>query len=239
MISLREFIMFAKREDVRDDDLRTVIWDPYNQKKIGGFTRVANQTELFFKAIPTEENNEFHAATTGVIQLGISTANYLTRYCSLSTRCIFGYDYSPVAIDHVSKKGVSGRLVNLNRINRNNDKQLDYHDVLKADLAASRAVLIIRTLEYLNPEAVKLLIFTLLDLSKPDTKFYLEIFTVNCKDTVKESSMREFHHNLEPGYIPSFFAPRTDIKFLSHSVSNDEHSEDDAIVERVILQKLV
>lgn len=202
---------------------------------------LSDQTELFFRAIPSEQKDEFDSSAEGVIQLGISTGNYLTQFCSLSTRRIIGYDYSQVAINHISEKGVTSRLVNLNETDINNDKRLGYHDLLEADLYVSRAVLIIRTLEYLNPEAVKLLIFSLLDFSKPGTKFYLEIFTANSKDAAKQSSMREFHHNLQPGYIPSFFAPRTDIKFLSHTVDKNEEKDkcsgDDTTVERVILEK--
>jgi hypothetical protein len=213
-------------------------WDDYNSSKANDKLAPKDQTSEFFKSIDshlyppqfldhdkeTETNIKSHSYKN-IIQLGISDAAYLTKL-NLSS-IIIGYDFSTKAVEHNKKKGVLTRHVDLNSIEISNNT-LAYADLLQSDLDSSNVVLMVRILEYLEAEALQLLIFFLINYSKPGTSFFIEIFS-------KDDEENFIHNNLKVGYVASFFAPRTDMEFNYHKKAFDTRNQGN--VESLIIQK--
>lgn len=231
------------KEKKEDDSQRqkTLMWETYNQKRLLG-SNITDQTKEFFNAIASTKKDVFLSSTKRVVQFGVSTGDYLKTLHSPS-RSLIGYDYSKTAIKYINEAGIEGRLVDLNEIAESTTpKRLAYQPLLEKDLSISSELLIIRLVEYLNPEALKLFIFSILNLAKSDSKFYFEIFSTEQKDQIVPSTNLVHRHNLKTGYIPSFFAPRVDMEFVSYKIShneeNDKCSGADTTVERLILRKI-
>lgn len=218
--------------------VKETAWNPYNEMKLKG-VNINDQTTEFFKAILPAQKEAFHTSSKRIIQFGISTGHYVKALCSPS-RSVAGYDYSETAINHINDVGMTGRLVDLNQIHPDNNKRLAYQPLLETDLSVSVDILMVRILEYLNPETVMLLIFSLLDLARIDSTFYFEILSYK-KESIHYSSRPIHFYHLQSGYVASFFAPRTDIEFVSHRMGynekNDICSGEDSAVERLIVKK--
>lgn len=221
---------------------QSYIWEKYNKYKVEG-KNVANQTALFFEAIPSTLKDEFISSSEkNIVQMGVSTGTYLGECFFPGKRKVIGYDYADSAISYINKTGeIDGRQVDLNstKLNeRENTLSLTYQHLLENDLSQPSDVLMIRILEYLNPEAVVLLIHSMLTLAKSGTNFYFEIFNAN--DDEKNSQLR-FGRYIQPGYVPSFFGPRTDFSFRLHTVNKDEENDkcsgNGTLVERFIVNK--
>ncbi|MBX3709582.1 MAG: hypothetical protein KIT56_05940 [Gammaproteobacteria bacterium] len=233
-----------QKKEQDDRDIKTTMWNFYNQVKLN--KPHTDMTSNFFNAIPVRQKQQFNSSTKRILQLGVSLGEYHhNQYYSSSTRSIIGYDCSQTAIDHVTQKGILGRLVNLDEIVEDGKKHLAYQALLEADLSVPAEILIIRTLEYLSPEAAVLLIISILNLAKPNTEYYFETYS---EDKSPEPDIGIiFQRRLQPGYIASFFGPRTDIQFLSYTIThNEEQKEDDAhsansnntITERLVVKKI-
>lgn len=206
--------------------------DLFNASRLSGELKL-NDTSKFFYSIPADLKETFESSTKQIIQFGISTGDYLKELCKKTERSIIGYDISPVAIKHFARTKITGREVDLNETKVDDKSCLAYQDLLAEDLAVSTQILIIRTLEYLNPEAMKLFIFSLINLAKPGSQFYLEIFSGGGGDLIDNAGFT-YCYQPEAGYCASFFGPRTDIRFDYHKKLISKEGE---LVERLIVSK--
>jgi hypothetical protein len=224
-----------------DDFNRSVSWEPdfdaprrwelYQQAKLRGEFGIADSTRNFFEKIPADQARGY-SEYKKVIQFGIGLGIFhRTRPVDQK---VIGYEYSPTCIKHLSENNIIVRALDLNGHNKDN---LDYEAQLETDLRETEpcALLLIRTAEYLHPEALELLLFSMINLAKPGTKIYFETLK-----TAKEE-LPETQNHLQYGYVPSFFAPRTDIAFLFHDKyvnPEEDRCSGDVTVERFIAQKL-
>ncbi len=221
------------------------IWASYNKSLLLGMLFPDN-TQIFFDKIEahdkeTEESNKkeisFFKSFSQVVQFGISTGRYFTNNSLLAQeRKIIGYDLSVSAISCIDKKGFEGRLINLDEIvTTGKHPQLAYYDKLKQDLSKPCALIMIRIAEYLNFDALVLLIFSCIDLAQPGSKFYFE--------TAQSSVEQLGRNNFMPGYFASFFAPRTDMNICLRVKTKDEPQDrcegEHTDVERLIVEKLM
>jgi hypothetical protein len=219
------------------------VWNEYNFSKANEEAAHADQTSEFFKSIdahlyPAQFLNNDNETETNIksnsykkiIQLGISNAYFMRKFFPNISPIIIGYDFSNIAVELNGSKGILTRNVDLNDIEIS-DNTLGYADLLKSDLDSSNVVLMLRILEYLEAEALQLLIFFLINYSKSGTSFFIEIFS---KDE-EEKSQNLIHNNLKFGYVASFFAPRTDMEFNYHKKIFD--SCDKGNIERLIINK--
>ncbi len=225
-------------------------WNSFAQLKIGDPERLQNQTGAFFQTIPLQLRFEFTCSTRQIIHFGISTGAYHTDQQKRNEanglpydKKIIGYDLSENAINHITSKGMQGRVVDLNQIDDSDKNKLSYHDILSNDLSSVSDILVIRTLECLNPKALQLFLFSLIALAKPGSKIYLEIFGSDNKDAVIPRTHISFNYFVKPRLVTSFFAPRTDMKFIHSTIVengiNDRSSGFDyTVVERLIVEKL-
>jgi hypothetical protein len=221
-----------ENNDKTDLELVFLTWQSYNQTKVDGINsiaRVPDQTTDFFAHISKKFKKELKASTNNIIQFGISLGRFFEK-SKLLSRNIIGYDYSPIAINHITSKKIQGRLVNLNEID-NQTNELACHKLLTTDLATAAEILIIRTLECLTPEAVVLLIQTILDLAKVGSTIYIETWQGE-KETITGRSIPE-------RYIASFFAPRTDIDFKlwEFLLDDDPDAKPMESINRLIVRK--
>jgi hypothetical protein len=215
---------------------KKLMGEVYNQAKLEDPT-LHDQTTLFFKAIQPNEKETFDSSTKTIIQFGISIGRYVTPLCKPS-RPVIGYDHSNLAISTIEQKGIIGREINLNEIV--NGGELSYYDLLAKDFSIPVDILVIRTLEALDPEAITLLMLAIIDLMKPSSKFYLEILSGKDVVIADKKTGITYNRNIQPGYAPSFFAPRTDIEFISHTISQNETPDQgsgETTVERFIAMK--
>ena len=216
------------------------VWDGYNETKLEGINPFSgglhvDVTHNFFAAIPTSLRLGFHNSTLNIIQFGISTGQHLTAKFKNPEK-IIGYDYSPIAIAHIASKGIQSRLTDLNKINEANN--LAYQHSLEMDLSTAAEILIIRTLECLTPQAADLLIHALINLCKPDSRIYIETHQEHSKPVMTIEPGR----NIPTGYIPSFFAARTDFEFKLHKITHNERADrgepgELSTVERLVVRK--
>lgn len=215
-------------------------WNTTNQMIIKS-RHSQKQTSQLFRAVSSSYQSDFLSSTKRIIQLGISTGDFLQEIASdNSTRKIIGYDISSTAIDYITSKGLQGRLVDLNEINTTK-KCLAYQSALENDLSLSADILAVRILEYLDPGALILLLFALINLSKPNTMFYFDIFSAKFDDLTQFQFTNNYQY-LKENYVASFFAPRTDMQFVYHTINkneeNDKCNQCDTTTERLILKKI-
>ncbi len=217
---------------------RMQVWDKHNQERLESHSHKKDQTKSFFDHIPIQHQQKFNSSSKRVIQIGIGTGAYIGNNCS--SKSVIGYDFSKTAIASIEEKGYIGRLLDLGELHPKNKRQLAYHDLLRKDLAVPAEIVMIRVLEYLNPEAVKLLILSMIDLAKPDSKFYFDIWNGH-KRNKTDLLGNLCYFPIEHGYIPSFFAARTDVEFLSYGLcdlaNNENVEQDEKCVERLIVRK--
>jgi hypothetical protein len=226
------------------DILRLEHWEQYNEDKLKKNHSAQDQTSRFFLSIPYAlYANQFlntDSSQNNIIHIGASDANFIrTLYPECISRYI-AYDFSKIAVDNNNRHGILTKLVDINAIDDNN--HLEYHSLLKSDLSSASAIIMIRILEYLNQEALTLLLFFLMNNAPKGISFYIENCCINNKDTFlnnmsnfinqkticpKERQLMEKNfftimQMLKTGYIASFFGPRTDISFDFHQIKQDE-----------------
>jgi hypothetical protein len=217
LMSLTEIKMLEK-EEKKDIITKDLVWELMNQQKVSNPKMLDDHTRDFFKeeirlcALLKSSNDP-------ILQFGISVGSYLISNKFSEKRSIIGYDHSPTAIEHLQKNNINARAIDLNALDENNE--LNYKSVLKNDLSVSSQLLFIRVLEYLNPEAVKLLMLAILDEAKKGTSLFVEIFNPN--KIVYEGSSVNFFTPIPLGYVPSFFAPRTDMEIISWKNHHQNH----------------
>ncbi|PJE13410.1 MULTISPECIES: hypothetical protein [Legionella] len=104
-----------------------------------------------------------------ILQFGSSVGRFLTPFVELGWK-ITAYDFSPQAQEALIQNGVNARLVNLN----SRDKEgLTYSSTLKADVSEPVNILLIRILPYLEPEALNLLLLSLITEAAPGSTFFI------------------------------------------------------------------
>jgi hypothetical protein len=181
--------------------------DPFGLGMIQGCTRVKNTggkivtansfAQVFMRQLNLE--SYLYNADRSILQFGCSKGYFLGEYKAKGWR-VKGYDYSLAAGGCLSLAEIPYRHFNLNTIYKNEDAEVkDQGAELKSDIASHQNIIAIRIFEYLNPDALKLLLFSIIDHSKPETRF---IFA---------------SHSIKPGYVPSFFGGRTDFETLFHA----------------------
>lgn len=220
----------------KNQELSLVIWEAYNAEKIQGTTtQLDDQTQLFLKQIPATISKEFEDSTDQVIHFGCGIGSYIS---SLPTpKTFIGYDYSPTAIQlfHNPSQKRFGKACDLNQIQ---GSTLVYHESIEADLKHPSNILMVRIIEYLDPSALILLLMHLIQYSKVDSTFYIEV-AIPCDQQTKKKLTEIGHLQDTPkGYVASFFAPRIDMKFIAHmQETKDEHGSI-MDVERFIVRKI-
>lgn len=163
----------------------------------------------------------------------MSSAEFVVKATAGKNRECIGYDYSENAVSIAANNGVNARLIDLCSINNG---QLAYQDMIELDLSVATNIIAIRVLEYLNPQAVILLIFSLMNAAKPGSTLYFETCLINHSPLSKEVC-----HDIENNYVASFFAPRTDKQFRHHSInveSIDDLGGMEGTNNRLIVSKL-
>ncbi|MBA4697714.1 MAG: hypothetical protein H2069_10100 [Legionella sp.] len=128
-----------------------------------------------------------------IFQLGAFHGEMLAEYKS-NGYSVMGYEYIEHAIEHMKTKGIPVRKIDLNHFT--NDKLL-YEKNLQEDLKDKTNIFAIRILHYLQPEALRLLMLSLMNLTAKDT-------TIIIVDSVTTKKPANFY--------ASFFGARTDMK---------------------------
>lgn len=218
------------------------IWEMYAfspQMQKGSDT----QTGKYFNRIPRPLGDDFNRSPRQIIQIGCSSGLYLQELSSKNPeiglgrhRSVIGYDYSKAGLQLLSTNGFTAREVDLSSITP--DGELAYQDALATDLSVASDILMIRVLEYLDPKAVVLMLFFIIQHLKPGSRVDIELY-----DSVNGEDLRQAGvvHAIPVRYVASFFAPRTDMETVYHSVTANE-PEDGPFqggntVERLIVQK--
>lgn len=212
---------------------REIIWEEYAKQLPLG--TAPNQTRRFFSTIPNPLQTHFSSSTQRILQLGVSSGTFLSDSGLAKQRECIGYDHSRAGVAKASSSGITVKLIDLSDINESGN--LSYLDVLTADLATPADILAIRIFEYLEPQAVILLIFTLINNAKPGSIFYLETYS-----SITSALPEAVCHQIESGYIASFFGPRTDIKFQHHTITPEivdtQSGHHEGEQDRLIVAKL-
>lgn len=222
-------------------------WESYAKLKIADPNVSRNQTGLFFQSLPLPLNTLFRSSTRQIVHFGICTGDYHTdqqeqdeMYGVPYDKKIIGYDISESAISHITSKGMQGRVVDLN--DADDEKKVSYHGVLSKDLSIASDILIIRTLEYLNPKAVQLFLFSLLAFAAPGSRIFIEIYGSDISNECFPNTNIPQDYFIKPGFVSSFFAPRTDMQFLHRTIVENGINESSSrarytVVERLIIEK--
>lgn len=195
---------------------KDLIWENYAAKQATG--EAPNQTKLFFDTIPPALEVTFRSSTKRILQLGVSSGEYLAGSGLAAKRECIGYDYTETGVAFAKLKGVNAKLVDLTEIDDSESLVCRQH--LNADMSVPVDMLAIRVMEYLDPQTVVALIYSLIDAAKPGSTFYFETHLRN-NSTLPEAVCRR----IENSYIASFFGPRTDMSFNYHKINFETEGE--------------
>jgi hypothetical protein len=242
-----EFLLVNRSKKQRDHEgftdedrfLQENMWNKYHSHKLyaqlTNMPKLDDQTSLFFEAIGKEYTEEFPSSTSSqVIQFGIGIGDYWGEIIKKHQLKVIGYDYSPVSIEAATAKGIQMRLVNLNATI---DSNLLYLADLERDLSIPSDILFIRVLEYLKPEAVKLLIISVMTMAQPGSKFYFEIFSPD-KMIGDPSGSITVSYPIKEGTVPSFFNGKNNFKVTTLSNQRNLNDKGDQPVERLVIEKI-
>ena len=220
----------------KNEEMCYVIWDEYNRAKIQGVS-IYNQTMKFFSELDQQIFHRFVTSEKQIVQFGCGSANYIT---SLTNRNIVGYEYSKTAIQdfRVNHKQHTIRDINLDA---QHNSTLDYAAEITHDLRIPSDIMMIRVIEYLSPDALILLTLALIQQAACGTTFYIEV--AHSAEDEHGQSLQDigFITPLKAGYIASFFAPRTDMRFDLHTAeTRDETNQCVPMhVEKLVVTKMV
>jgi len=174
-----------------------------------------------------------------VIQFGMNEGYYFCK--NLLDYQVTGYDF--IAPKQPQPKNVVRRLVDLNKTmtetilvdgnkTQKNIIKLAYEAQLKTDLANPSHILVIHLLEYLEVPMQCLLLFKLIDIAKPGSIFYIQTHSYYDPEDLPTKRIYEETSKLigtsPANFYASFFAPRTDIFFISH-----KHDANEAVYTRI------
>lgn len=210
------------------------IWNSYAIAKLLG-AKLDNQTQLFFESIGNTQKEAFLCSASQIIQFGIGNGEYATNIAKQHNRKIIGYDFAPVANTVASANGAEMRLVNLNATNANNN--LGYQTQLENDFSDVSDVLLIRILEYLNPEAVQLLMISIMNSAKPGSRFYVEILSSQA-DITGPSGQITVSYSLKPGTVATFFNAKNNFKITNLDNVKNPNDRGEETLERLLIEKI-
>ena len=217
----------------KQSEIVTYIWDQYNQAKIDG-ENLTDQTEQFFAEISPANLKLFQESNNQVIHFGCGLGSYVS---TLPHRRTIGYEYSPSAIQYLQEHNSINTIRNVD-LDAITDGTLSYQSYITTDLNHPADILMVRLLEYLSDDALLLLLSALIQQAQPNTTFYIEVS--KAIDTDDKLEQLGFIRDLEKGYVASFFAPRTDMEFISHTqvLRNETSSNQLMSVERLLVAKI-
>lgn len=173
-------------------------------------------TPSLLRNICSKKNKTNEGRHNSFLQFGACDGDMLREFNKLPNAKVKGYDYIDSFKRDLEQVGIAFEKIDLEMIDENK-KELACLSTLKADLAQSSNIIAVRILEYLTQEALELLIFSLINESKPNSVFFI-IGRIN-KTYFKNLSNNE-------NYIASFFAPRTDIEFVYHTTTRKEFGDE-------------
>jgi hypothetical protein len=153
-----------------------------------------------------------------MLQLGASNGKFLADYNEKGWN-VLGYDFSQPAINYMIGRGVGAKKIDLNAIDESGE--LNYKTTLSADISSPVNILIIRTLQHLDINALNLLLFAMIDNAAPGSVFFI----ADCVDQYNPATMMTAAATTKTrGYKASFFGARTDMEFLkfTHVNADDE-----------------
>ena len=210
------------------------LWTYYHQEKLNG-AQILDQTALFFDRTPEIKEHFEASSNRRIVQFGAGVGTFISTL--VTTKHVVGYDYTAPSLDSLTASGILARNVDLNEAT--NTSELVYQDRLTEDLTIPSDLLIIRTFEYITPAAGILFLFSLIKEAKPGTSFYIEI--ANSSDADESEPLVSTGHValVRPRFIASFFAPRTDFKFIHHHLlPKTREAGVEMDVEQLAVQKL-
>lgn len=194
--------MFRKENDAQSKDEQKFDaerWNGYNSTAIE--SKGNSFTYTFFLDPKFNLQELLNQNRKSALQLGACIGDY-AEYLVKDGWHVSAYDYSDEAVKYLkTKKDLFVKKIDLNKTNNN---ELEYNNELSADLEQSENVIAVRILTYLDRKALTLLMFSMIDKAKSNTRFFFINYTSNKADP------EAFPHN----YIPSFFGGRTDAKFI-------------------------
>jgi hypothetical protein len=156
-----------------------------------------------------------------ILQLGASDGKFIADYKQSHNDWTFvGYDYSKNAVDALLKKGIEAREVDLDAIDKSKDEpRLSYGEQIREDIINPVNIFMIRVLQHLEPSSVILLLFHLIDCAAPGSVFFIAN-NVDDEEEKKDDLEKKEMTVRTPGYVASFFLPRTDMQVLMVSRVN-------------------
>lgn len=166
----------------------------------------ASYTDFFFDNYPLAS----HFQKLHTMQLGAEYGLFLLKTIKEKQCHVKGYEYNKTAIMSLKRNDVPYREIDLDSLK--NDELL-YINELKEDLKEPSNIIAIRILEYLDTNALSLLLFNMINFSKAGSTFFL----TNAFNDKHDSCFGLLPKN----YIASFFSPRTDIQILYHNKTNE------------------
>lgn len=179
---------------------------------------VLSYTHAFF-----EEHHLTHYLNVDcnkIVQLGASNGKFLADYKKEGWN-VLAYDFSQPALEYLSNNGINAKCVDLNDIDGSG--KLCYSSQLAADIHEPVNILMIRILQYLDVEAVNLLLFTLMQEAAPGSVFFI------AGNTRQSECMSTKVTSATPRYKATFFAPRTDMELL---LCTQVNADDELLVIR-------
>jgi len=220
--------------------MRKEKWEQYNTNNqnehceiftvVSGKKQTARTyTHLFFQqyGLNAHLNNDHKR----ILQLGASSGLFLDKYKKEGWD-VMGYDYTQSSIEYMQSRDIPCKLIDLNSIT---GSQLSYKAELNTDLTEPTNIFAIRILQYLDPSALTLLIFDLMNLAPNHSTFFI----------INSIKKYQNNPNCQPNYIASFFAPRTDFSFLKNKMTHDnvienpdlDSTEDNQIDQILVVKK--
>lgn len=197
--------------------IKEKVWNKYPICQLMG--AAPDQTTRFFaKPIPRET---LLGSTKKIVQLGVASGLYL-KGDEFNTRTRVGYDYSDAS---AALATFQHRLIDFEDTT---DDTLNYQDKIDTDLSEPCDILIIRLLEYLDPNAATLLLASLIKTAQPGTTFYI--------DFNKAAQQHPFAPNDWPiGTISHFFQPTENFETKMYAVVDElgdevKHGQTEEIV---------
>ena len=186
-----------------------------------------------------------------LLQLGAYRGDLLKKYKEKGWQ-VMGYEFNDKACKFMVDKNIDCKNINLNACSENPTAKkhaLDYQAQLKSNLSQPTHIVAVRILAILKPEAFNLLMFSLIENTKPGS---ILILIESCLSLTKEQAkemlgMRELtnenmkkhpvtNHSLPENYIGSFYGPRTDIELL---FSTKQRTKDHLAFEEIrVMRKL-
>ncbi len=206
-------------------------WDGYNvaraQAEIAAGKHMQPEKPRLFPGVSTKL---LQSPNHRMIDIGCSTGKQHVTSVKAGIDVI-GYDNNQLALISMQEYGVKGRDVNLNECDKD---KLHYEKQLINDLNVPCDIFLVEIAEFMNTDALILLMYTLIDNAKPGSIFYYKGKTFHPDSPVRPVGGFQKRRD---GYIPSFFGARTDFETVYHAVGITTIQGRDITMERLITRK--